>query len=83
LEKVLKRDVSCPVVTAGRGACPPEDCGGLWGYQDLLALSKYSAISNKEQSRLEWFGMDEGWEPGAFDKQAVNALIEQTYEGGE
>jgi hypothetical protein len=26
-----------PVLLAGKGACPPEDCGGPWGYQDLKA----------------------------------------------
>jgi hypothetical protein len=26
-----------PELLKGRGACPPEDCGGIWGYQALLA----------------------------------------------
>lgn len=24
-----------PICLAGKGACPPEDCGGAWGYEDL------------------------------------------------
>jgi hypothetical protein len=24
-----------PICLAGKGACPPEDCGGPWGYTDL------------------------------------------------
>jgi pRiA4b ORF-3-like protein len=27
-----------PVCIAGKRACPPEDCGGPWGYQDLLQV---------------------------------------------
>lgn len=26
-----------PVCTAGDGDCPPEDCGGPWGYRELMA----------------------------------------------
>jgi hypothetical protein len=40
LEKVLLPDpdlhaTAVAVCLAGKGACPPEDCGGPWGYADL------------------------------------------------
>ena len=28
-------ELDCPICLAGKGACPPEDCGGAWGYEDL------------------------------------------------
>jgi hypothetical protein len=27
-----------PVLVAAKGACPPEDCGGPWGYADLKEI---------------------------------------------
>ena len=38
IEKRLPPDPTLPaaVLLAGERACPPEDCGGVWGYADLL-----------------------------------------------
>ena len=37
LEKVIELDADDrrPVLMAGKGACPPEDCGGAWGYAEM------------------------------------------------
>jgi hypothetical protein len=40
VEKVLDASsvTTVPACIDGRRACPPEDCGGTWGYRDLLAI---------------------------------------------
>ena len=76
VEKVLPHDplVRYPVCTTGKRACPPEDCGGVWGYADFL-----EAITQPDhpehESMLEWVG-------GAFDSDAfilseINQLLQQ------
>lgn len=53
-----------PACTGGRRVCPPEDCGGVWGYEAFLA-----AISDPDHdehdSMLEWVGGS--FDPDAFD----------------
>lgn len=66
VEKVLKADpeVDYPVCIKAKRACPPEDCGGTWGYQDFLTVIQDPKNSEHEEM-LEWVG-------GAFDPEAVD-----------
>jgi hypothetical protein len=66
--------VSYPRCVAGRRACPPEDCGGIWGYGDLLEILADPAHKEHED-RLEWLGLSSaaGFDPGAFDLDQINS----------
>jgi hypothetical protein len=70
LEKIVPRDkrVAYPACIAGKRACPPEDCGGPWGYQELL-----EAVLDPKHERYEelkeWLG--EGFDPDSFDLREV------------
>lgn len=61
-----------PRCLGGERACPPEDCGGPWGYQELL-----EAIADprheEHASMIEWLGGS--FDPEAFDPDAVNAAL--------
>jgi hypothetical protein len=66
--------VSYPRCVAGRRACPPEDCGGIWGYGDLLEILADPA-DKEHADRLEWLGLSSaaGFDPGAFDLDQINS----------
>lgn len=63
LEKVLtaESDAQYPVCIKAKRACPPEDCGGVWGYQDFLEAIK-DPDHPEHESLLEWIG-------GSFDSE--------------
>jgi len=65
-----------PRCLAGKRACPPEDCGGMWGYQELLAI--LADPSNEEHAgRREWLGLESGdeFDPAAFDLEQANDML--------
>lgn len=74
LEKILPPETSgqLPRCLKGARACPPEDCGGIWGYVGLLeALSDPKHPEHQEM--LEWLGGPLDAE--AFDLKAVNFTL--------
>jgi hypothetical protein len=60
-------DSHYPVLVAAKGACPPEDCGGPWGYADLKGILADSS-HEQHQEMLDWLGLDNS---SAFDPNAV------------
>ena len=60
-------DTHYPILLAANGACPPEDCGGTWGYADLKAILA-DPNDEQHQQRLEWLGLENASE---FDPTAV------------
>lgn len=76
LEKILPVDnkVKYPICMSGKMHCPPEDCGGIWGYSDLLEILKQPDHEEYESS-IEWLGDD--FDPEYFDKDEVNDLLKE------
>ncbi len=66
VEKVLPADstLAAPACIDGRRACPPEDCGGTWGYRELLDILADPAHPEHDERR-EWIGRP--FDPDAFD----------------
>jgi hypothetical protein len=71
IEKTLPAESGAryPRCIEGKRACPPEDCGGPWGYGDFL-----KAIQNpkhpEHEELLEWVGGE--FDPEAFDLELIN-----------
>jgi hypothetical protein len=65
-----------PRCLAGRRAAPPEDCGGLWGYQELLQILADPGHPEHHE-RLEWLGLETPGEfdPSEFDGSAVDEIL--------
>jgi hypothetical protein len=73
LEKKLPEDpnMTYPLCTDGQLACPPDDCGGIPGFYDLV-----EALSDTEHERhqeiLDWIGE---FDPQAFSVDDVNRMF--------
>lgn len=75
LEKKLPLDSSeSPVVIKGKKACPPEDCGGIWGYSDFLAAIQDPKHEEHEEM-LEWVGGE--FDPDEFDMNFINKKLNE------
>jgi len=72
LEEILPRAAGgkYPRCLAGARACPPEDCGGIYGYTQLCwALTQPGTADENIEELLEWLGGD--FDPKAFDASEV------------
>lgn len=81
LESIEEWDkkVSYPKLTAGKGACPPEDCGGFSGYEGLKEIMA-NPKDKEHKSMLEWLelGSASEFDPSSFDLKAHNERMLQS-----
>lgn len=76
VEKVLPPDPGFkhPVCLAGANACPPDDCGGIGGYYNLL-----DALANPKHpdhaDLKDWIGGE--WDATRFDLGEINRYLKR------
>ena len=61
-----------PACLAGEGACPPEDCGGAYGFAELKEVLAAPDSAERDEM-LEWVGED--FDPAHFDLPAANTAV--------
>ena len=76
VEKILSLDEEkrYPVCLTGKRACPPEDCGGMWGYASLLEAIRDPEHPEHEEM-MAWVGSE--FDPDLFDLDEVNRELYQ------
>ena len=78
VEKITEDNIEeankCPKCIEGERACPPEDCGGVGGYERFLEVLKTGKDPCGEDidELKEWLG---NWEPEKFDLEGINKEI--------
>jgi len=81
LEKIWPvEEDKTPVLLAGEGACPPEDCGGTWGYENLKEIL-VDKKHPEHKDMKEWLGLRprEGWNVDAFDMEAQQQILNRMF----
>jgi len=76
VEKLIEPEegIIYPICLAGERACPPEDCGGPWGYQEMLEILKDTGHEEYEHWH-EWLG--EEFDAERFDVDKVNGFFDE------
>ena len=65
-----------PRCTGGRRAAPPEDCGGVWGYADLIETLD-DPVHPGHEAMLVWLGLGSPaeFDPGRFAAAEINDAL--------
>jgi hypothetical protein len=76
VEKILPPEpgIQYPRCLKGKRACPPEDVGGVWGYEGFLEAIR-DPDHPEHDDMLEWIGGE--FDPEAFDLDEINAALER------
>ena len=76
VEKVIaiEKGATYPVCLAGERSGPPEDCGGLEAFHDMLACIK-EPNTDLGREWLEWLGPD--YDPAACDLVKINKALKK------
>lgn len=68
-----------PILLKGKGACPPEDCGGPYGYENLKDILKNPEHEEFEEM-TDWIGDD--FDPNEFDLSEHQSAMAAAYQNG-
>jgi len=75
LEKIFEpeEDAEYPTCIAGEGACPPEDCGGVLGYENLCEILN-DPRNNQYAKVVDWLGTKH-WDKNEFNLEETRFKV--------
>jgi hypothetical protein len=78
VEKIqpIEKGTHYPFCIDGKRACPPEDSGGTFGYEDLLEILK-DPDHPEHEDKFEWLPGD--FDAEKFDIEYVNRELGASY----
>jgi hypothetical protein len=76
LEKITDEKMIRACCTGGEGTCPPEDCGGPWGYENLKSILENPKHPEYADMK-EWLGLPKNkkWNANAFNLKKANLTV--------
>ena len=79
LEKIIdaKKPLEHMLCVGGKRNCPPEDCGGISAYLEVVEIMK-TPEGKEYEEMVEWLG--EKYDPEFFDMQIINDSFKETEE---
>ncbi len=80
LEKIIPTNTTFPALLAGKGACPPEDCGGIWGYDEMKEVLK-DPKNEEYTDYAEWLGLEKGetWDAAHFEIEPLRLRMKTVF----
>lgn len=75
IEKISKSDIESliPVCLDGARNCPPDDCGSIPGYEDMVEAMK-KPKSKEAKELIEWLG--EPYNSEKFNLEEINSIFQ-------
>lgn len=90
LEEIDKLNISpIPKLIGGKGACPPEDCGGAWGYENMKEVLSDKNHPEHEDMKEWLYGYDEDeddfgdeiavWDPNEYNLEEEKEMFDEVF----
>ena len=77
VSKVMEDDPSIkhPVCKTAKRACPPEDCGGVYGYSLIMKAFGAEEKDEEDEEYIDW--VDEDFDPEFANTRIINCMLEK------
>ncbi len=80
LEKILLEKTILPYCLAGKGMCPPENCGGPWAYMDIKDIISDKTHPEFEELKEYYLYEDQDvWDPNEFNLKEKQDFLSEFF----